>query len=61
MSFIWYNPETSKYQFGDLGYYRKSRSNSNAPERFTLLSKLPNVSESLLVKITRRLNMADMV
>ena len=61
MNFIWYNPETSKYQFGDLGYYKKWRANSNAPERFTLLTKLSDVSESMLIKITRRLNMADLV
>jgi hypothetical protein len=61
MSFIWYNPETSKYQFGNLRNYRESIANSDAPERFTLLSKLPDVNESLLIKVTRRLNMADLV
>ncbi len=58
MNLIWYNPDTKAYQFGDKMNYQKLVANSNYPERFTLVSKLADTNQKIVIKIIDTLNLA---
>lgn len=56
MNLIWFNPDINKFQRGNRMIYRAITSNSEHPERFTLVTKLNNGNESFLDKIVNKLN-----